>query len=377
MTGTFLLDASQEDMADTYSGWDDGSTSRVDVDKILNECVECGASDIIVSEFEGAWILKHGVVETVESLKADIARNLFFAILERMHTEPAALRGGAIETSFNLVGQRFRVSAFEEIGGGRVVLRVLSKDIPEPEDLNMPAILLESMQKLTQGMILLCGPTGCGKTTTIASMLHARGKARKEHVVTLEDPVEYLMPHNLKSIYSQREIGRDEPSFAQGLKAALRQSPHVIVIGEIRDSETAATALEAAETGHLVVATIHATSTDMTIQRYVQMIEREHQDLVREQLATNAELIVCQRLCKAERGHRGRIAIHEVMVKTPATTNCVRKAQMAELRNEIVYGSRKGHITFEKSIKELQDEGRISTNEYADMMAWINPKENS
>ncbi|MFZ5806876.1 MAG: type IV pilus twitching motility protein PilT [Verrucomicrobiota bacterium] len=349
--------------------------SRVDVDEILSACVAAGASDIIVSEFEGAWILKLGVVEVLESLTADKARNLFFAILDRMHTEPAALRGGAVETSFTLAGQRFRVSAFEEVGGGRIVLRVLSRNIPTPEEINIPQILLDSVTRLSQGMILLCGPTGCGKTTSIASVLYARGKNKKEHVVTLEDPVEYLMPHDVSSIYSQREIGRDEPTFAQGLKAALRQSPHVIVIGEIRDSETACTALEASETGHLVVATIHATSSDMTIQRYVQMIERERQDLVREQLATNVELIVCQRLCKAEGGYRGRVAIHEVMIKTHATTNCIRKGQAAELRNEIVYGAKKGHITFERSIKRLQESGRISPSEHGEMMAWLYPQE--
>lgn len=349
--------------------------SSIDVDGILHECVTSGASDIIISEFEGAWILKHGTVENIPGLTADKARNLFFAILDRMHTEPAALRGGAVETSFTLVGQRFRVSAFEEVGGGRIVLRVLSKDIPTPEEINLPPVLLESMLQLSQGMILLCGPTGCGKTTSIASMLHARGREKKEHVVTLEDPVEYLMPHGVPSIYSQREIGRDEPTFAQGLKAALRQSPHVIVIGEIRDSETACTALEAAETGHLVVATIHATSADMTIQRYVQMIERDRQDLIREQIATNVEMIVCQRLSRAEKGYRGRTAIHELMVKTHATTNCIRKNQSAELRNEIVYGAKKGHITFERSIKNLQESGRISPVEYGDMMAWLHPKE--
>lgn len=363
-------------VSDPYQNYgEEESTSRVDMDSVLLECVDYGASDIIISEFDGAWVLKHGVVETLKHLTPDMARNLYFAILERMRTDPAALKGGAVETSFALVGQRFRVSAYEETNGGKIVLRVLSKDIPSPEELNMPEVLVSAIKRLSQGMILVCGPTGCGKTTTIASMINERGKAKREHVVTLEDPVEYLMPRNLQSIYSQREIGKDEPSFARGLKAALRQSPHVIVIGEIRDSSTACTALEASETGHLVIATIHASSADMAIQRYVQMIEQEQQALIQDQLATNVETIVCQRLCQAENGYRGRIAIHEVMVKTHATTNCIRKAQSAELRNELTYGAKKGHITFERSIKDLQNGGKISPTEYAEMMAWLNAEE--
>ena len=345
------------------------------MDRVLLECVSYGASDIIISEFDGAWVLKHGVVETLKDLDPDMARNLFFAVLDRMRIEPTDLKEGAVETAFALVGQRFRVSAFQESNGGKIVLRVLSKDIPSPEELNIPPILVDAIKRLSHGMILLCGPTGCGKTTTIASMLYERGKAKREHVVMLEDPVEYLMPKDLKSIYSQREIGRDEPCFSQGLKAALRQSPHVIVVGEIRDSATACTALEAAETGHLVVATIHAASADMTIQRYVQMIEQEQQHLIQDQLATNVEMIVCQRLSQAQKGYRGRLAIHEVMVKTHATTNCIRKGQTAELRNELTYGAKKGHSTFEKSIQEVQQRGLVSPEEYAEMMAWLHAKE--
>jgi Tfp pilus assembly pilus retraction ATPase PilT len=124
-----------------------------------------------------------------------------------------------------------------------------------------------------------------------------------------------------------------------------------------------------------VIATIHATSADITAQRYIQMVEPERQDMVREQLAINTELIVCQRLCRAERGHRGRVAIHELMLKTHATANCIRKSQWSELRNELVYGGKKGHITFERSIKNLQEAGKITANELAEMTAWLKPLE--
>lgn len=345
------------------------------LEALLARLVNTGASDIILSEYQGVWVLRYGVAEPVTDLAPDVARTLFFASLESIHTDPAALRGGALETSFNSGDYRFRVSAFTEVHGGRVVLRVLSRDIPDPQAIQVPPRLLHVISSLNQGLILICGPTGSGKTTSIASMLKARGMLRKEHVVMLEDPVEYVMPTDAPTIFSQREIGRDEPSFAQGLKAALRQSPHVIVIGEIRDSETAATALEASETGHLVVATIHASSADMTAQRYIQMVEPDRQDMAREQLASNTEIVVCQRLHKSTTGHRGRVAIHEVMVKTQATTNCIRKGLWAELRNEIQFGAKKGHVTFERSIQALQDAGQISPTEFAEMMERLNPTE--
>lgn len=356
---------------DPYSTGANSGLFSGEMEKALCELVGIGASDIIISEFHKVMILRHGCVEPVEKYSSDIGRSIFFAVMERLQVEPTALKGGAIESSLTIGEHRFRVSAFSEHMGGRIVMRVLSNDIPSPDQLNIPDIICNAAMQLQQGLILICGPTGSGKSTAIASLLTARGKSRAEHVISLEDPVEYLLPNDLTTVYSQREIGRDEPSFAQGLRSSLRQSPHVIVIGEIRDGDTAATALEASETGHLVVATIHATSADMTAQRYAKMIPPERQEVALDQLANNVELIICQRLCRASSGYRGRVAIHEVMVKTSATTNCIRKCQWSELRQEMHYGGRKGHITFERSIQMLFENQKITEDEANAMLQTV------
>lgn len=350
-----------------------GAISAEEQDSILELFVSAGISDIILSEGQGVWTLRYGVAEPVKEISANLARALFQGIVERLGEKAAQYEKRVFEGSLDFGSYRFRVSLFRENLGGRMVLRVLSTEIPEPEKINIPPIALTLMTSLRQGLILICGPTGSGKTTTIASVLAARGYLLQEHVITLEDPVEYSMPSDSRSIYSQRQIGRDEPTFAEGLRAALRQAPHLIMIGEVRDPATAATALEASETGHLVIATIHANSADMTVHRYLQMIEPSRQAMAREQLAAYTELVICQRLCRALSGHQGRVALHEVMVKTPATMNCIRKGLWTELRSEIVLGAKKGHITFQQSLHHLHASGRISPLEYENILERLEP----
>ena len=344
-----------------------GVISPAEQDTILGLFVSAGVSDIILSREQGVWILQHGIAEPVREVSDDLARALFNGIVRRLGVEVTHYETKSFEGSLDLGSYRFRISVFRQNLGGRMVLRVLSTQIPDPQKIDLPATALKLMITLRQGLILICGPAGSGKTTTIASALKARGELLQEHVITLEDPVEYMMPTHARTIYSQRQIGRDEPSFAEGLRAALRQAPHVIVVGEVRDPSTAATALEASETGHLVVATIHANSADMTVHRYLQMIEPSRQAMAREQLASYTELVICQRLCRAQRGYQGRVALHEMMVKTPATMNCIRKGLWSELRNELMLGKKKGHVTFQQSLHDLHAAGYLSPAEYEDI----------
>jgi|GEM_PF-623169 len=346
--------------------------SGMDFGEIMKSLVATESSDVILTEHNGIYLLRRGSIEFLSHITTEFARELFLSLLQRVGTTPSNIRTTSIDTFLNEAGLQFRVSAFTDRKGGRAVMRVLNKDIPDPDAIFVPSVLQEIVLQITHGLVLICGPTGSGKTTTIASLLQARGSKRAEHVITLEDPVEYIMPSDLPTLFTQREVGRDEVSYARGLRAAMRQAPHVIVIGEIRDADTASIALEAAETGHVVIATIHSSSVEMTPHRFLQMIPAQRQELAKEQLASNIGAIMVQRLWKVEKGYRGRIPSYEVMIRTAATANCIRKEAWVELRNEIGLGAKKGHVTVERSLKTHLESDNLSLAEYESIMERIN-----
>jgi twitching motility protein PilT len=235
-------------------------------------------------------------------------------------------------------------------------MRLLPAEIPAIEKLGVPPAALKAFLEAKNGLFLVCGATGSGKSTTIASMILERAKRRQEHVITFEDPIEYLYPAGLPSLVSQREIGTDELDFGKSLRAALRQAPDVILIGEIRDGETAEIALQAAETGHVVVATLHTSTAAQTVQRYLKLVPSERLESAMLSFADSFRGILCQRLLFDELKAR-RFAIHELLLPYDSVCGIVRRGEFKKLDHELEGGMTRGMISFDRSLKHKESEG--------------------
>jgi len=265
---------------------------------------------------------------------------------------------GELDLSFSNPGLgRFRVNVYKQRGSYGIALRVVSLNIPTMEELGLPPVIRDLASRI-RGLILVTGPTGSGKTTSLAAIIDYINKTRKCHIMTLEDPIEYLHKHN-QSIVNQREIGNDSHSFAKALRAALRQDPDVILVGEMRDLETIGTALTAAETGHLVLSTLHTLGTAKTIDRIIDVFPSNQQSQIRIQLASVIEGVISQQLISRADGE-GRIVALETMVATPAIRNLVREGKTFQINTSIQTGSKYGMQTMDNSLKDLYINGKIT-----------------
>ncbi len=265
---------------------------------------------------------------------------------------------GEIDFSFGIAGVgRYRVNVFRQRGSVGLALRAISGNIPSLARLNMPPVL-ESFTKRTKGLFLVTGPTGSGKSTTLAAMLNLINEHRSCHILTLEDPIEYLHSHR-KSIVNQREIGADSHSFANALRAALRQDPDVILVGEMRDLETIGIAITAAETGHLVMATLHTINAPQTVDRIIDIFPPHQQQQIKVQLSNSLIGVLSQQLLRL-RDTDGRIAATELMVVTPAVRNLVREGKTHQIYSAMQTGARFGMQTMDTSLRTLYREGKIS-----------------
>jgi twitching motility protein PilT len=274
---------------------------------------------------------------------------------------PPNLEPGCHDSAMDLHGYRFRVSQMVTRGRLRWVLRLLPSKIPEPGAIKVPAPALKAFLEARNGLFLICGATGSGKSTTIASMVLHRARRRREHVISFEDPIEFIYPSPLPSLLSQREMGTDEVDFGKALRAALRQAPDVIVVGEIRDGETAEIALQAAETGHVVVATLHTSSAAQTVQRFLKLIPSERADNAQATLADTLRLILCQRLLfDSARGKR--FPIHEVLLQYDGVVNIIRRGDFKKLDQELETGWKRGMNNFDKSIELRETDGFHSSS---------------
>lgn len=263
-----------------------------------------------------------------------------------------------LDFSLALTGMdRFRVNVHIQRGSIEAALRRISIYIPTMEELNLPPVIAEMARK-PNGLVLLTGPTGTGKTTTLASMINLINAERAVVITCIEDPIEYLHS-NKRSIIKQREVYRDTNSFAEALKRCLRQDPDVIVVGEMRDLETISTALTAAETGHLVLATLHTPDAPQTIERIIDVFPPYQQQQVRLQLAAALQGVISQQLIPRATG-KGRILCAEVMIATPGVRNMVRERQTEQIRTAIQTGAAFGMKTMDKSLKELVDKGLVT-----------------
>ena len=266
---------------------------------------------------------------------------------------------GSCDCSYFLVGKaRFRVNIFSQRGNYTVVLRKLETRIPSIEDLKLPAQFAKAAEE-KNGLILVTGATGSGKSTTLAALLNKMNEEKSIHIITLEDPVEFVHPHK-KSTFNQRELGSDYDAFSSGLRAALRQAPKVILVGEMRDRETVEIGLSAAETGHLVMSTLHSVDAGQTINRIVGMFSQEEEQQIRIRLADTVRYIICQRLLPKVGG--GRVALLEIMTSNMRVKDTIINGESeGKTYYEIITnGDAYGMWTFDQHIMKLYEEGLIT-----------------
>lgn len=261
-----------------------------------------------------------------------------------------------LDMSYEQGDVRFRVNLHRQRGQVAMAARLIPSEIPSPEQLRFEPALHE-FTGLLDGLVLCVGPTGNGKSTTLAAMIEEINKTRKSHIITIEDPIEFVFD-NQQSLIEQREIGEDTPSFASALKHVLRQDPNVILVGEMRDPETIATVLTAAETGHLVFSTLHTSSAAEAVERIVDVFEGAKQKQILIQLGAVLRGVVAQQLLPTTDGNR--VAAREILVNTPAVSNLIRENNIAQIQSAIQTGAKENMVTMENAVKNLLQEGLIT-----------------
>jgi twitching motility protein PilT len=298
-------------------------------------------------------------------LLEDDLQAMFAPHVSRSHAERLT-KEGSTDFSIRLSrdssggGARFRVNLHRQRGTMAASVRMLPARVPTLSELGHPAVFAE-LAAATRGLVLVCGPTGSGKSTTLAAMVNEINRLSPRHVITIEDPIEYEHG-NQRSVIEQIEIGRDASTFAAALRSSLRQDPDVILVGEMRDLETASTALTAAETGHLVLSTLHTSDVAQAIHRIIDVFPGDQQSQVRQQLALAVSAIVCQQLVPRIDG-QGRVAVFEILLANYAVRNHIRRDKLQNLYSEITLGRRNGMATLEESLGALVRKGVISVEE--------------
>ncbi len=327
--------------------------------ELVNKATIIKASDIHITVGLPPVVRINGKLENLgeSKLSPNDTKNLVYATLSEKQVEVLE-QNGEIDTSFSSPGAgRYRVNAYKQRGSYGMALRIIPLEIPSAEAIGLPAVAKE-LARLPRGLILVTGPTGSGKSTTLASMINQINHERECHILTLEDPIEYLHKHH-KSIVNQREIGTDSRSFATGLRAALRQDPDVILVGEMRDLETISIALTAAETGHLVLSTLHTNGAAKTVDRIIDVFPPHQQQQVRIQFSSAIQAIISQQLLPKV-DSSGRVAAFEVMIATPAIRNLIREDKNHQIDTAIQTGAKFQMQTMDASLLELYKKGIIT-----------------
>jgi len=323
------------------------------LDAVLTQAVSSGASDVYFLEGVAPAIKVDGLVSPVQgtdALDADAMRGILERLLPVRERAAFAQAGEANLSHVHPTLGRFRVNCYRAMGVSGAVLRRVKTEVPTIEDLDLPT-LLSGLALERQGLVLVVGATGAGKSTTVAAMLHYRSTHSRGHVVTIEDPVEYVHATE-QSIVSQREVGIDTESYLVGLRNALRQAPDVIFVGELRDAETAAVALHSAETGHLVLSTLHATNATTAIERLLHFFPPEVRASVLLQLSLTMRAVIAQRLVPRAAG-KGRAAAMEVMLVTSRIQTLIRRGELETMRQAIEEGINEGLQTFDQALFDL------------------------
>jgi twitching motility protein PilT len=333
--------------------------TTISIDGLLHEMKELEASDLHLTVNSRPVVRRRGHLEALEHhepLTADDTRDMLYRILSTEQQKTLETRRH-IDLAYSLPGvARMRVNVFFQRSVIGAAFRMIPTDIKSLRELGLPEHL-DLLADKPRGLVLVTGPTGSGKSTTLASLIDHINSARTDHILTIEDPIEFLH-HHRRCIVNQREIGFDTPSFAEALRAALRQDPDVILVGEMRDLETIATALTAAETGHLVFATLHTQSAPQTIDRVIDVFPASQQDQVRIQLAGTLQGIVTQNLVPTS-DQRGRVAALEILLPDDAVRNLIRQGKIEQIYSVMQTGTSRGMQTMEQSLADLLLRGVI------------------
>jgi twitching motility protein PilT len=323
------------------------------IDDLLEQMVARGASDLHLSVGSKPAARVRGHIERmdeIEQLTPEDTQLLMYQILSSEQQKHFEIKR-QLDFAHSVPGlARFRVNVYFQRESVGAVFRVIPEEIKTLEELGLPASLHQLAAK-PRGLVLVTGPTGSGKSTTLASLIDEVNRTRAEHILTIEDPIEFVHRHK-KCIVNQREIGVDAPSFAEGLRAALRQDPDVILVGEMRDLETIATALTAAETGHLVLGTLHTQSASSTVDRIIDVFPPEQQEQVRMQIAGSLQGVVTQTLIPTADG-AGRVAALEILLPDDGTRNLIRQGKVEQVYTIMQTGTQKGMQTMEQALSEL------------------------
>ena len=331
----------------------------MDIRDLLMLCVEKGASDLHLSENEPPVLRIDGnLVRTqYSSINKEELKRLIYSVLTNQQKE---IFERDLELDFTLAHpgfDRFRVNVHMQRSSVEAAFRHIPSEIPTVEKLKLPAVITDLARK-SNGLVLVTGPTGMGKTTTLAAMINLINEERESIVVAIEDPIEFVHK-NKKSVIKQREVYADTHSFADALRHALRQDPNVIVVGEMRDLETISTALTAAETGHLVLATLHTPDAPQTIERIIDVFPPHQQQQVKLQLSDCLQGVISQLLLPQSSGS-GRVLAAEIMIATPAIRNLIREQEIEQIPTLMQTGSQYGMKTMDKSLKELFQNNSIT-----------------
>ena len=324
----------------------------MDISELLLFVHKEGASDLHISAGEPPMVRIYGEIKRVEipPLTREDLHVMLYDVLND-HQRKKFEEVNELDFSLELKGvARFRVNAFRQQRGDGVVFRVIPQKILSLEQLGLPKGLREVCQN-ERGLVLVTGPTGCGKSTSLAAMIDVINSSLKGHIITIEDPIEFV--HESKNcLINQREVGAHTLSFSNALRSALREDPDIILVGEMRDLETISLALTAAETGHLVFSTLHTSGAAKTVDRIIDVFSAEQQAQVRAQFAESIQAIISQVLLKRRDG-RGLVAALEIMIGTPAVRNLIREGKVAQLPSAIQTGQKFGMITLDQSLKDL------------------------
>lgn len=332
--------------------------TRVDLARLLEVAVTRNASDLHLSAGVAPMIRVDGEIERIDMprLTHEDVHSMVDGI---MNDKPRRDLESALQTDFSFEIPelaRFRVNAFRQNRGSAAVFRTIPTEIPTLDGLGAPPVFRE-IATHARGLVLVTGPTGSGKSTTLAAMVDFINDTRAHHIITIEDPIEFLH-ESRQCLVNQREVHRDTPGFDAALRAALREDPDIVLVGEMRDIETIRLALTAAETGHLVLATLHTSSAAKTINRIVDVFPAGEKGMVRGMLSESLRAVISQTLVRRIGG--GRVAAHEIMLGTPAIRNLIREAKLAQMYSAIQTGQAHGMRTLDQCLDELVKTGVVS-----------------
>lgn len=329
------------------------------VEEILSKAKEAGASDVHITVGIPPKMRVNGKLITMDGVKLLPSDTMEIAIhvmneKQKQHFEEY----GEVDMSFAIPGEgRYRVNIYKQRGSIAMAFRLVGTNIPTPQELGVPQSVVDLYQK-KRGLVLVTGPTGSGKSTTLASLIDTINNNREAHVITLEDPIEYLHQHK-SSIVNQREIGLDSNNYAHALRAALREDPDVIFVGEMRDFETISTAITAAETGHLVFSTLHTIGAASTVDRVIDVFPPHQQQQIRVQLANVLEAVISQQLIPTI-DETGRVAAFEVLHNNPAVRNLIREGKTHQITSVMQTNRKQGMMTMDDALVQLYQEAKIS-----------------